>query len=87
IKEYGTFQCMNLSNIFEYMNPALFEQTAKTLVAGTEPGGRLAYWNLMVPRRISAILPRVKYQQGVSEQLTREDNGFFYNQFIIDQVQ
>ncbi|MFI5150030.1 MAG: DUF3419 family protein [Bacteroidia bacterium] len=85
VQEYGNFRYMNLSNIFEYMNPELFRTTAEQLVISTESGGRLAYWNLMVPRRISLLLPKhAVYEQEVSEQLTKADKGFFYNQFIVD---
>ncbi len=87
IKHYGTFKYMNLSNIFEYMDADLFSKTAKQLIDFTEPGGRLGYWNLMVPRRISEIFPnKATYQKDISLKLTDADKGFFYNQFIIDQV-
>ncbi|SDF87472.1 S-adenosylmethionine-diacylglycerol 3-amino-3-carboxypropyl transferase [Dyadobacter soli] len=87
IAHYGKFHCMNLSDIFEYMDTGLFRETAGTLVAGMEKDGRLGYWNLMVPRRISQILPEsARYLQAESECLTKQDKGFFYNGFIIDQV-
>ncbi|HRI00577.1 MAG TPA: DUF3419 family protein [Saprospiraceae bacterium] len=85
-KEYDKFNYMNLSNIFEYMNKDLFCKTAKQLIDSTEAKGRLAYWNLMVPRRISEILPeKTDYQKELSDQLSSVDKGFFYNRFIIDQ--
>lgn len=87
IAQHGKFHCMNLSDIFEYMDPGLFLETARTLVAGMEKGGRLGYWNLMVPRRISQILPeRAEYMQAESESLTAIDKGFFYKGFIVDKV-
>jgi len=87
ISHYGKFHCMNLSDIFEYMDAELFRETARTLVAGTEDGGRLGYWNLMVPRRISQILPEsAVYIEDESERLTAVDKGFFYNRFIVDQI-
>jgi len=87
IAHYGKFHCMNLSDIFEYMDADLFRETARTLVAGTEKDGRLGYWNLMVPRRISQILPEsAEYLQTESEQLTAVDKGFFYKGFIIDKI-
>ncbi len=86
IRKFGKFNCMNLSNIFEYMNNTVFMETAKELVNGLETGGRLGYWNLMVPRKISGILPgKVRYEKELSLALTEKDKGFFYNQFIIDQ--
>lgn len=87
IKKYGTFNAMNLSNIFEYMNPELFEKTAKELIAATEPGGKLGYWNLMVTRRISGIVPdKIVFEETLSQELTAIDKGFFYSRFIIDKV-
>ncbi len=87
IKKHGSFHSMNLSNIFEYMDSTLFSKTAKQLVDATEPGGRLAYWNLMVPRRISSVFKeQTIYDENLSKQLSAIDKGFFYNQFIIDQV-
>jgi S-adenosylmethionine-diacylglycerol 3-amino-3-carboxypropyl transferase len=86
IKEFGKFHCMNLSNIFEYMNPDLFTQTAQQLLDGTEENGRLAYWNLMVPRRIAEILPEnAAYLKDISLEMSSIDKGFFYSRFIIDQ--
>lgn len=87
IKKYGRFNCMNLSNIFEYMDSSLFSKTAQQLIDATEPGGKLAYWNLMVPRRISSVFhEKTVYQESLSKQLSEIDKGFFYNQFIVDRV-
>jgi S-adenosylmethionine-diacylglycerol 3-amino-3-carboxypropyl transferase len=87
IQQYGTFNSMNLSNIFEYMNPELFQSTAEPLIASMPIGGRIGYWNLMVPRRISGILPeKAKYLRDLSTQLTQQDKGFFYNQFVVDEI-
>lgn len=85
-KEYGKFKYMNLSNIFEYMNVKTFKDTAEQLIKNTEEGGRFAYWNLMVPRRISEIFPeQVEYSEELSTRLSSVDKGFFYNRFIVDQ--
>ncbi len=86
IEKYGTFDSMNLSNIFEYMDAALFQKTASSLLEGTNPGGRLAYWNLMVPRRISEILPsQIKPLSQLSTALSQEDKGFFYGGFFVEE--
>lgn len=87
ISEYGKFNYMNLSNIFEYMDSTIFKQTAESLILGTEKDGKLAYWNLMVPRRISELFPeKADYQKELSHELTAIDKGFFYNQFIVDKI-
>jgi S-adenosylmethionine-diacylglycerol 3-amino-3-carboxypropyl transferase len=86
MKEFGSFDRMNLSNIFEYMHKEVFYKTAGHLLDGLNKGGRLAYWNLMVPRRISGIFPeRAEYRKELSSDLSERDKGFFYNQFIVDE--
>ena len=85
IAEFGPFHCMNLSDIFEYMNDALFKSTAETLVKGVIQGGKIAYWNLMVPRKISRILPEKVQYMTISSELSAVDKGFFYKEFIVDQ--
>lgn len=85
-KAYGQFDGMNLSNIFEYMDKKLFTETAEKLLQRLKNDGRMAYWNLMVPRRISSIFPaEIHYMNTLSQALTEEDNGFFYHQFIVEQ--
>ncbi len=86
-KHYGKFDAMNLSNIFEYMDVKTFTDTTEALLRGINKNGKLAYWNLMVPRRISKIFPeKVSWQRDNSERLTAKDKGFFYNEFIIDKI-
>lgn len=86
IEKYGKFDNMNLSNIFEYMDADLFQKTAAALVNGTKPNGRLAYWNLMVNRQISKILPNeTHFLTELSTRLSQEDKGFFYGGFYVDE--
>jgi S-adenosylmethionine-diacylglycerol 3-amino-3-carboxypropyl transferase len=85
VNTFGKFNGMNLSNIFEYMNRELFATTAQNLVNGLAPGGRMAYWNLMVPRRVSGLPgTSMSYEKELSVRLSEKDKGFFYNQFITD---
>lgn len=87
ITTYGKFDYMNLSNIFEYLDSNTFKKVADSLIKGSNANARLAYWNLMVPRRISDILPKqTSFQKEISQQLTQQDKGFFYSQFIVDQI-
>lgn len=75
----------NLSDIFEYMPDEVFKNTAKTLALQTPVGCRMAYWNLMVPRRLSKAIPdKYEYNPILSQQLTETDLGFFYNRIHID---
>lgn len=87
IKDYGKFNGMNLSNIFEYMDQKQFRETARALIDGAAKDGKLAYWNLMVPRHISQIFPEIiEYQKAGSERLTANDKGFFYKEFILERI-
>lgn len=87
LQQYGRFDLMNLSNIFEYMNPYEFKLVADRLVQGVRPGGRIAYWNLMVPRQIHQLFPSAVFcPDDVSHTLTQADKGFFYQQFIVNQI-
>jgi len=86
IKEYGMVDFMNLSNIFEYMDHKTFKDVATKLTDGLHYGGRIAYWNLLVPRKIAGLLSgKFRYLQELSDLLTRTDNGFFYERFIVDE--
>jgi S-adenosylmethionine-diacylglycerol 3-amino-3-carboxypropyl transferase len=42
----------NLSDIFEYMSPEMFETVYGSILAAAAPGARLVYWNMMAPRRV-----------------------------------
>lgn len=75
----------NLSNIFEYMPTPIFKETATELANFTPEGCKMAYWNLMVPRRLTRILPeKYNYDQTLSNKLSELDKGFFYNGIHID---
>ena len=83
--KYGRFDCFNLSNIFEYMNDEVFNITSAALVEAANPGARFSYWNLMVDREMSEKM------QGLSRiedslKWAERDQGFFYKQFISEQI-
>lgn len=84
-KRHGAFHAMNLSDIFEYMPNSVFQEVGKQLHQIAQPGCRMGYWNLMVPRRLSLDLPDLfRYEEEISQRLTAADRGFFYNQFVVD---
>lgn len=86
IATYGSFDAMNLSNIFEYLDADQFKNVAEKLNDGLTKGGRLAYWNLMVHRKVSDILPaKIQELKELSENLKSKDQGFFYSNFIVEQ--
>lgn len=86
IDKYGKFDAFNLSDIFEYMPDDLFNESIEIIKKGAHSQAKIAYWNLLVERRISKNNARdFEYLQEKSEQLSKLDAGFFYNCFIVDQ--
>lgn len=84
----GCFSKANLSDVFEYMSlPAsqcMFEVFAERL----RDGGRLAYWNLLVPRTPpTSLRHRLKPLRETEKQLHAVDRTWFYRSFHIDEVQ
>lgn len=81
------FDGYNLSDIFEYMDEDLFKNISLQLLSTANKGAKFCYWNMMVPRRISEILPEnFEYKQELSKDLYLKDRAFFYNDFIVDEV-
>lgn len=86
-RKFGRFDACNLSDIFEYMAPAEFRTMAAELVQQCRPGARLAYWNMLVPRRISLVLPdTTEPMTELSERMFMKDQAFFYQSFFVDKV-
>jgi S-adenosylmethionine-diacylglycerol 3-amino-3-carboxypropyl transferase len=81
------FDYLNLSNIFEYMPLSAFYDIAYKLISNLPRGAGIAYWNLMVPRRISHEFPqKAHFNETLSSSLSAKDKGFFYDRFIIDTI-
>ncbi len=77
----------NLSDIFEYMSEENFHRLLETLLKVATPGARLAYWNMLAPRRSpDHMRPRLLPLQEESEKLHRLDKAFFYSAFVLEEV-
>ncbi|MFN8359172.1 MAG: DUF3419 family protein [Candidatus Kapaibacterium sp.] len=83
LEKYGSFSVFNLSDIFEYMSPAIFASVTERLVRSSMMNARYAYWNLMVDRRMSRIHSDLQHSPD-SILLHAQDKCFFYNAFILD---
>jgi len=80
-----SFDAYNLSNIFEYMPYAYFDQAVRKMALHIPEGAALAYWNLLVPRRLSQVLPGYfEHNAALSQQLTTRDKGFFYQALVAE---
>ena len=81
------FDGFNLSDIFEYMDESLFKNISEQLLSNANKGAKFCYWNMMVDRQISEILPdNFEYKQELSQELYLKDRAFFYKNFIVDEV-
>ena len=81
------FDGFNLSDIFEYMDKDLFKKVSLELLSSANKVAKFCYWNMMVDRRISEILPEnFEYKKELSQELYLKDRAFFYKNFIIDEV-
>jgi S-adenosylmethionine-diacylglycerol 3-amino-3-carboxypropyl transferase len=77
----------NLSDIFEYMSPEAHEKAYGAILAAARPGARIAYWNMMAPRRApQAHAGRVTRNADLEAKLKPIDKAFFYSDFVIEEV-
>jgi S-adenosylmethionine-diacylglycerol 3-amino-3-carboxypropyl transferase len=83
----GTFDAFNLSDIFEYMDPATHERSYLALLDVARPGARLAYWNMLAPRGVPAAAKgRVASLDELAGELHLRDRAWFYQAFHVDRV-
>ena len=81
------FGCCNLSDAFEYLPEARYEQALRLLLRAARSGCRLAYWNLMVPRRRpQALAAGLRPLAALSARLHAVDKAFFYGDFVLEEV-
>jgi len=77
----------NLSDIFEYMSPENTERVLEKLAGSGRAGGRLAYWNTLVPRsRPDSLAGRLQPLSDLAERLHRQDKAFFYTRFVVEEI-
>ena len=83
----GTFDAYNLSDVFEYLDEAATGELLDTLVDAAAPGARLAYWNMLVPRRGHELRPdRLRPMTELARSLFKRDRAFFYGDFLVEEV-
>lgn len=79
------FSFFNLSDIFEYMGPDLFRATADELVSRSAPGAVYAYYNMMLPRKLTDVRPEsFTRQTELAERLFADNKAFFYGAYHVD---
>lgn len=81
------FDGFNLSDIFEYIDPVHSAAIYGRLLDAARPGARLAYWNMLVPRRLAASFPqRARPLEAEARELFARDQAFFYSAFVLDEA-
>ena len=77
----------NYSNIFEWMDPASFENLLKETIRVAKDGSILTYRNLLVKRsRPESLATWIKPQKELSEELHASDRSFIYRAYVVEQV-
>jgi S-adenosylmethionine-diacylglycerol 3-amino-3-carboxypropyl transferase len=75
----------NLSDLFEYLSEADSQRAFHSLARAGCRGGRLAYWNMLVPRhRPASLAARIQSMPELSRQLHKAANTFFYSDFVVE---
>ena len=82
-----TFQAFNLSDIFEYMSEENTERLLRQIHASSDPGARLAYWNMLAPRsRPDTLSAHITPLPDLSKKLFSQDKAFFYSAFVVEET-
>jgi S-adenosylmethionine-diacylglycerol 3-amino-3-carboxypropyl transferase len=75
----------NLSDLFEYMSEENYHRLLGKLIACGRPGGRLAYWNMLVPRsRPESMAGQLHPLTELAQRLFEQDRAFFYSRFVVE---
>ncbi len=82
----GHFEGFNLSDIFEYMDPAEHASVYQAVLDRARVGARLVYWNLLAPRACPPHLSRVRPLGEIAQALHDRDFAWFYGYLHIDEV-
>jgi S-adenosylmethionine-diacylglycerol 3-amino-3-carboxypropyl transferase len=82
-----SFDRFALSDVFEYVPVAHYERLLEEIARVGRPGGRLAYWNLLAPRRRPERLAgKIAPLPELSRALHACDKAPFYGAFVVEEV-
>ncbi len=77
----------NLSDVFEYMPEGEYNRMLDRLAVAGRRGGRLAYWNMLAPRRRpDSHADRLRPLDDLARRLHAQDKAFFYSDFVVEEV-
>jgi S-adenosylmethionine:diacylglycerol 3-amino-3-carboxypropyl transferase len=83
----GAFDRFNLSDLFEYVSIEHYERVLEAILSRSRPNARLAYWNMLAPRRRpDRLAARLRPLDDLAGALHRSDRAFFYSAFRVEEV-
>jgi S-adenosylmethionine-diacylglycerol 3-amino-3-carboxypropyl transferase len=83
----GSLSALYLSDLFEWVSPAHHEAMLRAIARATRSGGRLVYWNLLVPRsRPESLADLVAVHPERSAELHARDLAFVYGSFHLETI-
>lgn len=83
----ATIDRYNLSDAFEYVSLENYHRLLTDIVRVSRPGARLAYWNMLVPRRRpDTMADRLVPLTDLAARLHDADRAFFYSAFVVEEI-
>jgi S-adenosylmethionine-diacylglycerol 3-amino-3-carboxypropyl transferase len=83
----GQIDRFNLSDVFEYVSIDHYHRMLEAILRRSRPGARLAYWNMLAPRRRPhSMVNALRSLDDLASQLHLEDRAFFYSAFRVEEV-
>jgi S-adenosylmethionine-diacylglycerol 3-amino-3-carboxypropyl transferase len=82
-----TVDRFNLSDLFEYVSLEHYHRILEAIVRCARPGTRLAYWNMLAPRRRPDHMSHcLRPLDDLASGLHLADRAFFYSAFRVEEV-
>ena len=83
----GSIHRFNFSDVFEYLSEDQSRRVFEEVVRVGCPGGRLAYWNMLVSRhRPTELGQNIRALEALSARLHKAAGTFFYTGFIAEEI-
>ncbi len=84
----GHFTKYNLSDLFEYLSEEITNRLLGRISEISAPGSRIAYWNMLAPRRSpESLKAQIRPLTDLATKLHLQDKAFFYSAFVVEEIQ
>lgn len=77
---------LNLSDVFEYMDVKESESLGLEARRVLKCGGRLAYWNMIVDRKLSSNIANLAVKRELCKDLAGLSRTFFYRRYLVEEA-